>query len=57
MAPNKIDFKVAFNKFADIGETKNFLVLTTVCSILALYLVGLVFTRRSDKKDKIKVSK
>ena len=56
MEPNKIDFRKVFSKFDDLGKTKNFVVLTTVCSVLLLYIIGLVFTRRADRQDKQKVS-
>ena len=56
MAPNPIDFRKVFSKFPDLGETKNFVVMTTVCSMLFIYFIGLVFTRRADKRDQLKVS-
>lgn len=54
--PNKIEFKTVFGKFGDLGETKNFVVLATVCSVLLLYTIGVIFTRRADSRDKQKVS-
>ena len=54
--PNKIQFKKVFGKFGDLGETKNFVVLATVCSVLLLYTIGLIFTQRADRRDKQKVS-
>lgn len=56
MEPNKIEFKKVFGKFNDLGETKNFVVLATVCFMLVLYTIGLIFTRRADRRDKQKVS-
>lgn len=56
MEPNKIEFKKVFGKFNDLGETKNFVVLATVCFMLVLYTIGLIFTRRADRRDKPKVS-
>lgn len=54
--PNKIEFRKVFGKFGDLGETKNFVVLATVCSVILLYMIGLIFTRRADRRDKQKVS-
>ena len=54
--PNKIEFRKVFGKFGDLGETKNFVVLATVCSMLLLFTIGLIFTRRADRRDKEKVS-
>lgn len=54
--PNKIEFKKVFGKFGDLGEAKNSVVLATVCSVLLLYTIGLIFTRRADRRDKQKVS-
>lgn len=56
VAPNPIDFDKVFTEFTRLGETKNFVVLTTVCVIFGVYFVGLVFARRADKKDAKKVS-
>ena len=57
MAPNPIDFDKVWSEFGKLDETGNFVVLATVCSILALYLVALVFARRVDKRDCQKVCK
>ena len=57
MAPNPIDFDKVWSEFGKLDETGNFVVLATVCSILALYLVVLVFARRLDKIDCHKVCK
>lgn len=54
--PNKIEFREVFGKFGDLDETKNFVVLATVCSMLLVYIIGLIFTRRADRRDKQKVS-
>lgn len=55
MTPNPIDFDTVFVAFTKLPETKNYVVLSTVCAILGIYLLGLVFARKADKKDKIKV--
>ena len=56
VAPNPIDFDTVFIKFAKLGETKNVVVLATVCVIIGIYFIGLVFARRADKNDNFKVS-
>lgn len=55
MAPNPIDFEKVWAEFSRLGETGNYVVLATVCSMLGFYLVGLMFARRSDKEDELKV--
>ncbi|XP_041362676.1 uncharacterized protein LOC121378529 [Gigantopelta aegis] len=48
--PNQIDFNTVFDNTA--GKLlDNSAVLVTLCVIVFLYLVGLVWTRRMDKKD------
>lgn len=56
MAPNPIDFDKVFAEFGRLGETGNFVVLSFVCVVLGLYVVGLVFARRADKKDDSEVN-
>lgn len=56
VAPNPIDFETVWTEFGRIRETGNFVVLTTVCFIFGMYLLGLVAARRADKKDLRKVS-
>lgn len=53
--PNPIDFDKVFTEFKRLGETGNFVVLSTICVIFGIYFVGLVFARRADKKDIRKV--
>ena len=55
MAPNPINFDRVFIEFTKLGETKNFVVLFTVCVIFGLYFIGLMFANRADRKDKLKV--
>lgn len=55
MAPNPINFDKVFKEFAKLGETKNFVVLSTVLFIVGLYFLGLAFARRVDRNDKLKV--
>lgn len=55
MAPNPIDFDKVWENFGKLSETGNFVVLATVCSIFGAYVIGLVFARRADKNDEMKV--
>ncbi|XP_078351488.1 polycystin-1-like protein 2 [Oculina patagonica] len=55
VAPNPIDFDKVWTEFEKIGETGNFVVLSTVCLIFGMYFIGLVAARRADKKDMQKV--
>ena len=55
MAPNPIDFDKVWENFGKLAETGNFVVLATVCSIFGVYFIGLVFARRADKNDEMKV--
>ncbi|XP_066292394.1 polycystin family receptor for egg jelly-like isoform X1 [Branchiostoma lanceolatum] len=52
VAPNTIDFSNVFAKFANLSD--NAAVFSVVVSILLLYVILLVFTRRADKYDIIK---
>ena len=56
VAPNPIDFDKVWTEFKRLGETGNFVVLSTVCLIFGMYLIGLVAARRADKEDLQKVS-
>ena len=56
VAPNPIDFDKVWDAFSNIHETKNFLVLGTVCAIFGLYVIATVFARRADRNDFQKVS-
>lgn len=56
VAPNPIDFDKVFAAFGNLAETGNFVVLSTVCVILGLYVIALVFARKEDKQDELRVS-
>ena len=56
VAPNPIDFEKVWTEFERLGDTGNILVLSTVCAVFGIYIVGLVFARRADNKDLQKVS-
>ena len=55
VAPNPIDFDKVWAEFGNLAESGNFVVLATVCSIFGLYFIGLVFARKADKRDEMKV--
>lgn len=51
--PNKLDIKSSFKKLPEIY--KHPALLATFCVIIGLYLVGLVWARRKDRRDITKV--
>ena len=53
---NPIDFDKVWLEFGNIGETKNYVVLSTVCTIWMLYILFIILARRADKDDQAKVS-
>ena len=55
VAPNPIDFDQVWDAFSNILETKNFVVLATVCAMLGLYVIAVVFARWADRSDRQKV--
>ena len=57
VAPNPIDFDKVFAAFGSLAETGNFVVLSTVCALLGLYVIGLILARREDKRDELRVRK
>jgi len=56
VAPNPIDFDQVWLAMKNIGQTKNFVVLSTLCTIFAIYLIAVVFARKEDKNDELKVA-
>ncbi|EDO41253.1 predicted protein, partial [Nematostella vectensis] len=52
--PNPIDFDKVYLALVN-PKVEDFVVMTTVIGILILYLITLLFARRADKKDEIKV--
>ena len=54
VAPNPIDFNKVLERLKQ-PDLESFVVLITVCIIFGIYFIGLVFARRSDKKDMKKV--
>ena len=53
--PNKLDFDVVFNELQRLHETGNIAVLVTIIVVLVLYLLVVIFARKSDRRDKAKV--
>ena len=53
VAPNMIDFSSVWGKFANIGE--NAVVFSVVVGTLIVYVLLLVWARRKDKQDKVRV--
>ncbi len=53
VAPNMIDFSSVWGKFTNIGE--NAVVFSVVLGTLVLYILLLLWARRKDKLDKVKV--
>ena len=51
--PNKLDIESSFKKLPEIY--KHPALLATFCVIIGLYLVGLVWARRKDRRDITKV--
>lgn len=55
VAPNPIDFNKVMQRFTDF-DAKNFVVFIVVFGIFGLYVFALVFARRADRRDEVKVS-
>ena len=53
--PNLIDFSTVWAKFADISNNAS--VVSIIGVFLLLYIVGLVFAAREDRKDEYRVGK
>ncbi|XP_028416899.1 polycystic kidney disease protein 1-like 2 [Dendronephthya gigantea] len=49
VAPNPIDFDSVFQNFGSLAE--NVAVLALISTILGLYIIGVIWARRADKKD------
>jgi len=54
VAPNTIDF-AAVKQTIENPDPDDLLVLVTVCSVFLVYFLVLLFARRADKKDIVKV--
>ena len=55
VAPNPIEFDQVFNEFTRLPETGNVAVIVAVSLVFGLYLLLLVWARKYDKLDYLKV--
>ena len=51
--PNKLDIKASIKKLAELH--KHPALLATFCTIIGLYILGMIWARRKDRKDITKV--
>ena len=56
VAPNPIDFAKVITEIQRIPETGNVTVIITVSCVFGLYLILILWVRRADQKDSLKVS-
>ena len=56
VAPNPIDFDKVFIELQRISETGNVTVIITVSCVFGLYLILILWVRKADQKDALKVS-
>ena len=56
VAPNAIDFDKVFVELKSIPETGNVAVIMTLSCVFGLYLILVLWVRKADKKDALKVS-
>lgn len=55
MAPNPIDFDKVFTEFPRLPETGNVAVIVAVSCVFGLYLLLLLWARKADMRDALKV--
>ena len=55
MAPNPIDFDKVFTEFHRLPDTGNVAVIIAVSCVFGLYLLLLLWARKVDKLDLLKV--
>ena len=55
MAPSLIDFDKVFTEYDRLPESGNVAVITTVSCVFGLYLLLLVWARKDDMQDALKV--
>ena len=55
MAPNPIDFDKVFIEFDRLPESGNIAVIIAVSCVFGLYLLPLVWARKADIQDALKV--
>ena len=53
VAPNPIDFDSVFNNFGSLAD--NVAVLALISTILGVYILGVIWARRADKRDLLMV--
>ena len=56
MAPNPIDFDKVFTEFDRLPESGNVAVMIAVTCVLGFYLLLLVWARKADRQDALKVN-
>lgn len=55
VAPNPIDFDQIWVEFSNLDTSGNVAVLVTICVMFLIYVVAVIFARKADRKDKLKV--
>ena len=55
VAPNPIDFDRVYTELHRIPETGNVAVIITVSFVFGLYLMLILWVRRADQRDTLKV--
>ena len=56
MAPNPIDFDKVFTELTRLPDTGNIAVIIAVSCVFGLYVLLLLWTRKNDKLDLLKVN-
>ena len=56
MAPNPIDFDKVFTELTRLPDTGNIAVIIVVSCVFGLYVLLLLWTRKNDKLDLLKVN-
>ena len=57
MAPSPIDFDKVLTELADVPDSGYIAVIIAISCVFGFYLVLLVWARKSDKRDLMKVRK
>lgn len=55
VAPNSIDFDKVFTELTRLSETGNVAVIVAISCVFGLYLLLLVWARKADHQDALKV--
>ena len=56
VAPNPIDFDKVFIELQHVPETGNVTVIITVSCVFGIYFILILWVRKADQKDALKVS-